>query len=1546
MVSTRALAGVALAACAVVALFEDASAGARVHADDMIVVLKGHAVPAAVARRHGVVARRTYGHALKGFAGRIPPGLLRKLAADPDVAYIERDAMAEAAMQTLPTGVNRIGADQNVHANIDGNDERVPVDIAILDSGIDLDHPDLHVVEARSFMSYTTSAEDDYGHGTHVAGIAAALDNGIGVVGVAPGAKLWALKVLDNTGVGPYSDIIAAIDYVTQHATEIEVANMSLGGYSTSSALWQAIRASVAHGVVYVAAAGNNLTEIYGASGTLASNAFTPAAFPEVLAVSALGDTDGQAGGNGAATSYDTPDDAFASWTNYSASVVPYNPVNSPGAAIDLAAPGVDIYSTYLNGGYEYYSGTSMASPHVAGAVALLIAQYGRANNAAEVAAIRQALIDSAEAQTLWRAGQPDPSTDDPDANPEGLVRIQAPPAPLPDYNAPPVVSIITPVDGATYGGGQVVLFRATAVDPENGDVAASLMWTSSKHGYLGAGPSLTYTITYGTQVITAYATDGEGKAGYDAAVIEVRPDHKVDVIVYINNAGGQPQSVFQDGEDVYIDVYAVDPGWPVTANVTCRVYVPNGYIYEGNGPAYGGMAYFIFTCDAAADGVGHHSVMAEGRTDAWNYGIGTGYFQVQGGANSPPAASGDAHSVDEDATLNVSAPGVLGNDFDPDGDALAAVLVSAPSSGSLTLNPDGSFGYTPEPDFHGSDSFTYKASDGMLDSNPATVSLTVQPVNDAPVADSQSVATDNETTLAVTLTASDVDGDPLSYTVVSGPSHGSLSGVPPELTYTPNEGHVGDDSFTFVVNDGQADSNTAAVSIAVTQVNHPPVAYDQSVITSEDTSVDITLDATDPDDDLLTYSIVAGPSQGTLSGTPPIVTYTPSPNYNGSDSFTFKANDGEADSNIATVGLMVQPVNDAPVAGSQNVTTDNETPLAVTLTASDVDGDLLSYTVVSGPSHGSLSGDPPDLTYTPSPGYVGEDSFTFVANDGLADSNTATVSITVTQSNHPPIAYDQDVTTPEDTPVDIVLSASDEDDDPLSYNIVAGPTGGMLSGTMPNATYTPNPNYYGSDDFTFKANDGEADSNIATVTITVTAVNDAPATPEGLVATAGADSVSLDWQDNAEPENDLVGYNVYKGASSGSYGPPTFTAQSAWLDTDVDPGVTYYYVVTAVDAQLESGSSEEVSATVPEPNYDAYVVADPFVTFGSVVGSYELTKDPDEPSQQIQEDPSGKAGASSLDAEYTLHTTADPTSISSLTLHFAITWSDLDSTDDPLSVSVWNCAGGQWEDITVQALDPGAFTPSEPRSYVDAQGNIVVQFADTAPIKKEKKDTLSVDLLYAQIAAGGPAPDLPPEAPTGLTAVPGDSQVSLDWDDNGEPDIAGYHVYRGPLPAAMVKLTAAPLPDSQYTDASVINGELYCYAVTAVDQGGNESAASASVSVTPGAQPTLHVWSIDVVVQPAGRKHIAVATVLIHDQDGNGVPGATVRGEWYFRGVLIQADAAGDTDGAGAATLYSPPKKTKTGDVSLFRVTDVVAIGYTYDPGQNVETEDSGSAP
>jgi len=386
---------------------------------------------------------------------------------------------------------------------------------------------------------------------------------------------------------------------------------------------------------------------------------------------------------------------------------------------------------------------------------------------------------------------------------------------------------------------------------------------------------------------------------------------------------------------------------------------------------------------------------------------------------------------------------------------------------------------YTPAAGYYGSDSFTFKANDGTVDSNIATVSITVTHVNHAPVANAQTVTTPQDTAKAITLTATDIDNDPLTYSVVTGPAHGSLSGIAPSVTYTPAAGYYGSDGFTFKANDGTVDSNVATLSLTVTHVNHAPVANAQSVTTLEDTPKTITLTATDVDGDTLSFSIVAAPAHGTLSGAAPNVTYTPIADYNGSDGFTFKTNDGTIDSNVATVSLTVTAVNDAPTftnGANQSVAQDASAQTvagwATNISAGPPDeaGQALNF-IVSNNNTGLFSVQPAiaangTLTYTPAAGATGSATVTVqlhdnggTANGGVDTSAAQALTITITGKPSLSIANASVIegnggcnTTP--MPFTVTLSAPSSQAVTVNYQTLNGTASGDSSCTTRSKGY------------------------------------------------------------------------------------------------------------------------------------------------------------------------------------------------------------------------------------------------------------------------------------------------------------------------------------------------------------------------------------------------------------------------------------------------------------------------------------------------------------
>ena len=468
------------------------------------------------------------------------------------------------------------------------------------------------------------------------------------------------------------------------------------------------------------------------------------------------------------------------------------------------------------------------------------------------------------------------------------------------------------------------------------------------------------------------------------------------------------------------------------------------------------------------------------------------------------------------------------------DGGYLAFAVIDQPSHGTL-IGTTPSLTYTPGPNYNGEDSFTFKAFDGVIESEIATVTITINPINDPPVADDQTVTTDEDNPVDITLTASDTDEDSLTFAVITQPSHGTLSGTIPNLIYTPDPDYFGSDGFSFRVRDDTGYSNTAYVTISIEAVNDLPVADDQAVTTYEDDSVNITLTASDIDNSNLYFNIYSNwPHNGTLTGTIPNLTYTPHADYTGADKITFYAYDGIGHSNIATITITINPIDDQPVANYQAVTTDEDTPVDITLTASDTDEDPLTFTVIDQPSHGTLIGKTPDLTYTPDPNYNGEDSFTFNVSDSVLESELATVTITINPINDQPVANDQSVTTDEDNPVDIILTASDTDEDPLTFAVITQPSHGTLSGPIPNLIYTPNAGYAGSDSFSFHVHDGTGYSNNAYVTITITPVNDQPVADGRSVITDEDTFVNITLT-ASDPDGDHLTFEMVDQPSHGT---------------------------------------------------------------------------------------------------------------------------------------------------------------------------------------------------------------------------------------------------------------------------------------------------------------------------------------------------------------------------------------------------------------------------
>lgn len=496
---------------------------------------------------------------------------------------------------------------------------------------------------------------------------------------------------------------------------------------------------------------------------------------------------------------------------------------------------------------------------------------------------------------------------------------------------------------------------------------------------------------------------------------------------------------------------------------------------------------------------------------------------------NDPPVAEDDDYVVDEDETLSVPIDGVLANDTDADGDTLTVVVVSDVSHGTLELNDDGTFDYTPDANFNGIDSFTYEVSDGKGGVDEATVEITVNPVNDDPVAgDDSGFVTDFETPIiidAADLLGNDDDGDPdetqpLSITSVGNPIGGTVSLAAGIITFTPASGFSGDAEFTYELSDGAGGTDTGTVTLEVGEAsNDAPVAVDDRKETDEDNSVTFNIldNDSDPDGDpvlvnqvfaedgtlipfdvetpLATGGLITVSRDGTVvfdpAGAFEALGDNPSPEppaatfdliYN-----VIESTDEGLVSDSATVTIDIRGLNDAPVADDFGVVTleDTSVILPVLDMVSDVDGDELELTFLIDPEIGEISFDGEDYRFKPAPDVNGDFDVQYIVTDEHESSTTGTLSLTIEPQNDDPVAVDDNATTDQDTFVSIDFLANDTDPDGDSLTVTS--VGSASNGVASLDGYTPDPGFVGTDSFTYTISDGNGGFDTATATVTVT---------------------------------------------------------------------------------------------------------------------------------------------------------------------------------------------------------------------------------------------------------------------------------------------------------------------------------------------------------------------------------------------------------------------------------------------------------------------------
>ncbi len=778
--------------------------------------------------------------------------------------------------------------------------------------------------------------------------------------------------------------------------------------------------------------------------------------------------------------------------------------------------------------------------------------------------------------------------------------------------NQPPTVGdlqVTTPEDTPIQ-----INVTATAADPDEDEL--TFEFTAPAHGTItAAGGVVTYRPEddyHGADALEVTVSDGTASATATIS-ITISPVNDAPVAVDDTMAAAEDTAATVSAASLVANDLDVDGDALTVTEV--------GNAQNGTVALAGGTVTFTPAQDFTGDATFEYTVSDGELTD-----VGTVTVTVDG-ENDPPVGGDDAVTTDEDVPATISAATLLANDTDADSTVLTITAVDTAVNGTVDL-AGTTITFTPAPDFHGTGSFRYTVSDGAA-TDTATVTVTVNPVNDAPVAAAGSATTAEDTAVTITLTGSDVDGDTLTFAIAAGPTAGTLGAItstgPTAATvvYTPNPDASGTDTFTFTVADASLTSAPATVTVTVTPVADAPVAIAGTATTAEDTAVTITLAGTDADGDALTFAIAAGPTAGTLGAitstgpTTATVVYTPDADVHGTDTFAFTVNDGTTTSAPATVTVTVTPVNDAPVAVAATATTDEDTAVTITLTGSDVDGDALTFAIDDGPTAGTLgaitSTGPTTATvvYTPNPDVHGADSFTFTVADASLTSAPATVTVTVTPVGDAPVAVAGTASTAEDTAVTITLAGTDADGDALTFAIATGPTAGTLGAitatgpTTATVVYTPDADVHGTDTFAFTVNDGTTTSAAATVTVTVTPVNDAPVAIAA-TATTDEDTAVTITLTGSDVDGDVLTFAIAAGPTAGTLGAITSTGPTTATvvytpNPDVHGADSFTFTVADASATSAPATASITVTPVNDPPLavaaSASVVADESVT-------------------------------------------------------------------------------------------------------------------------------------------------------------------------------------------------------------------------------------------------------------------------------------------------------------------------------------------------------------
>jgi uncharacterized repeat protein (TIGR01451 family) len=646
--------------------------------------------------------------------------------------------------------------------------------------------------------------------------------------------------------------------------------------------------------------------------------------------------------------------------------------------------------------------------------------------------------------------------------------------------NDPPVA--VDDEAETTEGVGIDVDVLANDTDPDGDPIHVVAVGTPS-HG----------TATLSGDGTIRYTPDA-GFAGHDAFTYTIAdPDGATDtatVAIAVRPHGNHPPEAAND-------TFWVNAGSPADLDVLANDTDLNGDSLAVVSVSPSSHGIVTINSDGTVrytPGAGFHG------TDTFTYvvsdgGGGTASATVTVHVNAVPVTSGFGADLDQGTSIVLD---LVAHALDADGDDLTITDLGSPEHGTLTVLDDGTVRYTPDPGFHGTDSFTYRVTDGRATSAAATVTLAVHHVNQAPAAGPDTLLVNGSGTVDVLANDTDVDGDTLSISALGTPAHGTVALVDGVIRYEADEGFCGADTFTYTVVDGEGGSATGTVDV---RVNCAPVAGPVDVALNQDTWVDVAvlLHAHDTDDDVLTVTATGAAGHGTVEAGPgDTVRYTPAPAYRGPDEFTYTVSDPHGATATGTVSVTVLPVNHPPSVSGVSVTTPEDTPVALDVLAgaSDPDDDLLSVASVTRPAHGTAVVSGGGIVYTPAADYHGRDTFRYVVTDGNGGTAQARARITVTPVNDPPVARADRVNAQPGVArtIDVLRNDRDVDGDTLVVVSVGRAAHGAVTLSGRSVRYRASARFIGTDGFDYTISDGHGGSATGRVTVTVTSV------PEGSV--------------------------------------------------------------------------------------------------------------------------------------------------------------------------------------------------------------------------------------------------------------------------------------------------------------------------------------------------------------------------------------------------------------------------------------------------------------